>query len=195
MKWNDETKAEAVQMRESGATYAAIGLQFGFSADAVAGMVRRYYEPKKIKRPPSMTAEEISQAVEMRDNGAAFDVIGREIQRSPDLVSRTLTGMGYGKIMPAWTADMESTARTMWNAGSSAPHIASVVGVSVSAVSNKITRMGLDGRNGKRYRSARVQKRDGAETGTWDARVFEPWSVYRARRMAERQKMREMCDA
>lgn len=195
MKWTDETKTAAFRMRESGMTYAAIGSAFGFSADAVAGMVRRYHEPKRVKRPPTLTDDEISIAVRMRDNGAAFDVIAREIRRSPELVAKTLKAMGYGQIMPAWTADMETTARTMWNAGSSAPHIASVVGVSVSAVSNKITRMGLDGRSGKRYRSARVQKREGAETGTWDSRVFEPWTVFRARRIAERRKMRETCDA
>lgn len=76
--------------------------------------------------------------------------------------------------------------------------IANITGRTLNSVTGKIYRDGIGGPNEylRHNENVAVHKPvGGAMESSWDRAVFEPWSVYRARRMAERQKIREMCDA
>lgn len=75
--------------------------------------------------------------------------------------------------------------------------IARKLGVTRNSICGKITRDGIGGPNEKLVHNENVVHSQGerVDINSWDRAVFEPWSVFRARRMAERRKVREMCDA
>lgn len=203
MNWTEEKKAEVVRLRGLGFTPTRVAQIFGSTPDAINGIMRRHNSRVDDRSASVLSPEESEIAVRMRSDGFAFDAIARELRRDRLIVTRHLNDLGYGRLLTNWTPEMEKTVSDMWQSGSEAPEIARALGGTVtrSAVSNKITRMGLPGRVRVRYRAERKPRKPqerivgSSEKGSWDSRLVEPWAEFSARRKAERQKMREMCDA
>lgn len=98
-----------------------------------------------------------------------------------------------------WTkADAERLSKLVRSGKYTRHQIAEMMGRTRNSITGKIVRDGIGGPN--EYlrhdeNSASHKKLSGNMSSSWDVRVFEPWSVYRAHRVAERSKMKEMQDA
>ena len=144
-----------------------------------------------------LTEKEMTKAVEMRLAGKSFAEIGREVRRDPGAVSKSLREAGHDKMNATWTDAMDEVVRSMWSEGARASDIAEKLdaGLTASAVSNRITRLGLQGRKRGRYRKSDEKRKRQAtprnvfprENGSWDSRTFLPWPLWREWKKEQRR--------
>lgn len=144
-----------------------------------------------------LNEKEMAKAVEMRLSGKSFAEIGREIRRDPGAVSKSLREAGHASMLAAWTAEMDEVVRSMWNDGARGLDIAEKLGngLTASAVSNRITRLGLQGRKRGRYRKSDGKRKRQAtprnvfprENGSWDSRLTLPWPLWREWKKEQRR--------
>lgn len=144
-----------------------------------------------------LNEKEMAKAVEMRLAGKSFAEIAREIRRDPGAVSKSLREAGHASMLAAWTAEMDEVVRSMWNDGARCLDIAEKLGngLTASAVSNRITRLGLQGRKRGRYRKSDEKRKRQAtprnvfprENGSWDSRTFLPWPQWRIWKQEQRR--------
>lgn len=144
-----------------------------------------------------LSEKEMAKAVEMRLVGKSFAEIGREIRRDPGAVSKSLREAGHASMLAAWTAEMDEVVRSMWNDGARSLDIAEKLGngLTASAVSNRITRLGLQGRKRGRYRKSDGKRKRQAtprnvfprENGSWDSRTFAPYAEWKIWKQEQRR--------
>lgn len=162
--------------------------------DGVKG-VEAMNGPKKIVKP--LTPDDLEIAVKMRMTGKSYVEIGRELRRDSAAVSMSLREAGHASMLAAWTDAMDAVVRSMWDDGARCLDIAEKIGngLTASAVSNRITRLGLQGRKRGRYRKSDGNRKRQAtprnvfprENGSWDSRTFLPWPLWREWKKEQRR--------
>lgn len=144
-----------------------------------------------------LTEKQMAKAVEMRLAGKSFAEIGREIRRDSRAVSVSLREAGHDRMNATWTDAMDEVVRSMWKDGARCLDIAEKLGngLTASAVSNRITRLGLQGRKRGRYRKSDEKRKRQAtprnvfprENGSWDSRTFAPYAEWKIWKQEQRR--------
>lgn len=199
MKWAiwSEVRNTIVMANGLPPSYPQMGEWFGVHHTTIMDGVKGVEDVKPKTTVKPLTEDEMSVAVKMRLSGKSFVEIGREIHRDPRAVSVSLREAGHDKMNATWTDDMDEVVRSMWSEGARASDIAEKLGsgLTASAVSNRITRLGLQGRKRGRYRKSDEKRKRQAtprnvfprENGSWDSRTFAPYAEWKIWKQEQRR--------
>lgn len=102
------------------------------------------------------------------------------------------------EVMSMWTDDLLEECARLYLEGMSAGNIAKYKGLTRNQVIGKLGRKGILKKEGRvrdrdhdrdRHhlnKSVKIAKREVMDNGSWDAKLFEPWVVRKARLARER---------
>lgn len=100
--------------------------------------------------------------------------------------------------MSVWTPELSEECERLYRSGMSAGAVAKFLGLTRNQVIGRLDRKGVLRRDGynrdhsrsrERHKTKRAEKetqREVMDNGSWDAKLFEPWVVRKARLARER---------